>query len=207
MKFYKENKVKPLAPVLPLFLQIPIFISLYFVLRDFRTEIFPAYEALGETVADLGWLGIVPNIDARITSHWSGWLLLAIASISTFGSIYFTPMAGSPTQRRVMLVLMPVSLPFFVLFVAPAGGFPIGLMLYWATTNLWTVGQGLTQRRLLPRPAPVPKRTSRTAPKSATGAETATVAEADSTTAPAKPAGSGQQRVRRRKKKGPRARR
>ena len=206
MKFYRENNVNPLASCLPLVLQIPIFISLYFVLRDFRTEIFPTYEAQGETIGDLGWLGIVPNIDASITSHWSGWVLLAIATASTFASIYFMPTGTNPQQRWIMLVLLPVSLPAFVLFFAPSEGFPIGLMLYWSTTNLWTVGQGLVTRRLVPKPQPAPKRTSRTPPKTGPPAEDEAPAAA-SGEAPAKPAGGGQQRVRRRKKKGPRARR
>jgi YidC/Oxa1 family membrane protein insertase len=49
--------------------------------------------------------------------------------------------------------------------------FPTGLVLYWMTTNLWTVGQGLITRRLIPKtalPAPgMPKRSSRTPPKEA----------------------------------------
>ena len=56
-----------------------------------------------------------------------------------------------------------LALPFlFIFFVI---NFPIGLMLYWSTTNLWTVGQGLVTRRLVPKPQPPPKRTSRTPPK------------------------------------------
>ena len=45
--------------------------------------------------------------------------------------------------------------------------FPAGLVLYWMTTNLWTVGQGLITRRLIPKtPLPeLPKRSSRTAPQ------------------------------------------
>jgi YidC/Oxa1 family membrane protein insertase len=209
MRFYRENNVNPLASCLPLVLQIPIFISLYFVLRDFRTEIFPAYEAEGETIGDLGWLGIVPNIDASITSHWSGWLLLAIATASTFASIYFMPTGANPSQRWIMMVLLPVSLPAFVLFFAPTGGFPTGLMLYWSTTNLWTVGQGLITRRFVPKTQPAPKRTSRTPPKTAPAAgDGAPAADSPSGDAAAKPSGAGQQRVRRRKKKkGSRARR
>ena len=73
MKFYKENKVNPMASCLPILLQIPIFISLFFVLRDFDEEVFPKYPD-----SDLGWLGIVPSITDPINSHWSGWLLLVI---------------------------------------------------------------------------------------------------------------------------------
>ena len=71
MKFYKENKVNPLASCLPLVLQIPIFFALFFVLRDFDDEVFPKYPD-----SDLGWLNVVPNITENINTHWSGWLLL-----------------------------------------------------------------------------------------------------------------------------------
>ena len=195
MKFYRENKVNPLASCLPIVLQLPIFFALFFVLRDFENEVFPNYPD-----SDLGWLGLVPNITQNINEHWSGWLLLVVYVASQLASTYFMSTTMDPRQRYIFFAL-----PFlFVFFVI---NFPVGLMLYWSTTNLWTVGQGLITRRLVPKPQPPPKRTSRTPSKTEPagdgGAEAAASAEA-----PAKPAGSGQQRVRRRKKKkGPRARR
>jgi YidC/Oxa1 family membrane protein insertase len=52
-----------------------------------------------------------------------------------------------------------------VVFVTFLLNFPVGLVIYWVTTNLWTVGQGLITRRLMPRPQPPEKRSSRTPPK------------------------------------------
>ena len=69
------------------------------------------------------------------------------------------------------MVLPIVFLPFIL-------GFPAGLMIYWLTTNLWTTGQGIVTRRLMPRPVLPPKRSSRTPPKEATAAETAEAAAA-----------------------------
>jgi YidC/Oxa1 family membrane protein insertase len=196
MKFYRENNVNPLASCLPLVLQIPIFFALFFVLRDFEDEVYPSYPD-----SDLGWLGIVPNITENINTHWSGWLLLVVYVVSQLASTYFMSTTMDPRQRYIFLAL-----PFlFIFFVI---NFPIGLMLYWSTTNLWTVGQGLVTRQLVPKPEPPPKRSSRTPPKAEPEPEAATAAEGGSSPAPAKAAGSGQQRVRRRKKKkGPRARR
>jgi YidC/Oxa1 family membrane protein insertase len=195
MKFYRENNVNPLASCLPILLQIPIFFALFFVLRDFESEVFPNYPD-----SDLGWLGLVPNITENINEHWSGWLLLVVYVVSQLASTYFMSTTMDPRQRYIFFAL-----PFlFVFFVI---NFPIGLMLYWSTTNLWTVGQGLITRRLVPKPQPPPKRTSRTPPKTAPAGDGGAGA-AEAGEAPAKPAGSGQQRVRRRKKKkGPRARR
>ena len=61
--------------------------------------------------------------------------------------------------QRVMLLVLPIAFIPFVL------NFPAGLMLYWLTTNLWTTGQGLITRRLMPKPQPPPKKSSRTPPK------------------------------------------
>jgi YidC/Oxa1 family membrane protein insertase len=195
MKFYRENNVNPLASCLPIVLQLPVFFALFFVLRDFEKEVFPNYPD-----SDLGWLGIVPNITWNINEHWSGWLLLVVYVASQLASTYFMSTTMDPRQRYIFFAL-----PFlFVFFVI---NFPIGLMLYWSTTNLWTVGQGLITRRLVPKPQPPPKRTSKTPPKAPPAGDGGTQATADDE-ATAKPAGSGQQRVRRRKKKkGPRARR
>jgi len=195
MKFYRENKINPAASCLPILLQIPIFISLYYVLRDFEKEVL----TVKYPGSDVSWLHVVPNITENITSHWSGWLLVAIYVASQLGSILFTPMPD-PRQKWIMLAL-----PFiFILFIVNAT-FPVGLLLYWVTTNLWTVGQGLVTRRMFPKPAPPPKRTSRTPPREA--APAADGAAAGKGAQPARTPSSGQQRVRRRKKKGPRSRR
>jgi YidC/Oxa1 family membrane protein insertase len=195
MKFYRENKVNPAASCLPILVQIPIFIALFFVLRDFEKDVFPEYQALGETVADLGWLNVVPNITEDVNTHWSGWLLLAIYVVSQVSSTYFMSTSMDPRQRYIFLAL-----PFvFVFFIV---NFPVGLMLYWTTTNLWTVGQGLVTRRLVPKAPPPQKKSSRTPPKQAAPEPV----KADGDQQPKQAAGP--QRVRRRKKKkGPRARR
>jgi YidC/Oxa1 family membrane protein insertase len=192
MRFYQENKVNPAASCLPLALQIPIFISLFYVLRGFEKTVAAKYPG-----SDLGWLGIVPSITAHVNSHWSGYLLLVVYVASQISSSYFMS-ASMDKNQRVLLMALPVVFVFFIV------RFPMGLMLYWVTTNLWTVGQGLITRRLIPKAAPAPKRTSRTSPRT-TQAPAATAASGGSDGAAApKPQ---QQRVRRRKKKGPRARR
>jgi YidC/Oxa1 family membrane protein insertase len=194
MKFYRENNINPAASCLPLLVQFPVFIALYYVLRDFEKTVAEKYPG-----SDLGWLHVVPSITANITSHWSGWLLVAIYVISQLASIISMP-TTDPRQRWIMLAL-----PFvFLLFIVNAT-FPVGLLLYWVTTNLWTVGQGLITRRMFPKPPPPPKRSSRTPPREAAPSE-GDGAAAGKAVQPAR-TGAGQQRVKRRKKKGPRSRR
>jgi YidC/Oxa1 family membrane protein insertase len=157
MKFFKEHNINPAASCLPLVAQLPVFFSLYLVLKHFNRNL--------PKNADLSWLHIVPSIAAKASSHWSGLLLLGIYAISQILSTYFMSATMEKSQRYVMMVVPLI----FITFIAR---FPTGLVLYWVTTNLWTVGQGVITRRLVPKtPAPAAgaaaenKRTSRTPPK------------------------------------------
>src|SRR6266404_887214 len=64
MKFYKENHINPAASCLPLLAQFPVFIALYFTLKNGTHHIHSG---------SLSWLHIVPNIAAKADSHWSGY--------------------------------------------------------------------------------------------------------------------------------------
>jgi YidC/Oxa1 family membrane protein insertase len=152
MKFYKENNINPAASCLPMVAQFPIFIALYFVLKNFAKH---------PPVGNLSWLGIVPTIAAPTTSHWTGYVLLVVYAGSQVASTLLMGTTMDRMQRNLLLVL-----PLAFIFVVAR--FPTGLVLYWMTTNLWTVGQGLVTRRLVPRTAVAPaKRSSRTPAKSA----------------------------------------
>ena len=137
-------------------MQIPIFIGLFFVLRDFEEEIWAPYEAAGETVADLSWLGLV-TITEDTSVGWGPLLIVAYA-VSQLTSTYLMSTTMQPAQRALMLILPIAFIPFVL-------NFPAGLMVYWLTTNLWTTGQGLITRKLVPKREPPPKKSSRTPPK------------------------------------------
>src|SRR5262249_16218849 len=77
MKFYKENKINPAASCLPLLAQLPVFFALYLTLKHYSHHITGS------------WLHFVPNISAKASSHWSGWVLLAIYAGSQMASTYF----------------------------------------------------------------------------------------------------------------------
>lgn len=161
MRFYKENNINPMASCLPMLAQFPVFIALYYVLRRFSNpkhtpcDLTPAKRCIER--GDFSWLGhnFFPDITANITAHWSGYLLLVIYVGSQVASTYFMSATAQKAQRVMMMVLPFVILPFILRF-------PTGLVLYWATTNLWTVGQGLITRTLIPKPAAPAKRSSRT---------------------------------------------
>jgi YidC/Oxa1 family membrane protein insertase len=176
MKFYRENRVNPAASCLPILLQMPVFFALYFVLRHFSKH---------PPSGSLSWLGLVPDISKAATSHWSGYVLLVIYVASQMASTYYMGTSMDKAQRTILLV-MPIAFVFFI------AHFPTGLVLYWMTTNLWVVGQGLITRRLIPKTAApsLPRRSSRTAPAPAP----AVVEEPKRPTPPAQP-----RKVRRKK--------
>jgi YidC/Oxa1 family membrane protein insertase len=182
MKFYREHNINPAASCLPLLAQFPVFIGLYYTLRTFAKH---------PPGGNLSWLHFVPSIAAHATTHWSGYILLAIYAASQVASTYFMGGAMQPAQRRIMYVV-----PFAFIFVIAR--FPVGLVLYWMTTNLWTVGQGLVTRRLIPKTPPptTPKRSSRTPPKDDGGPP-----DAGDGAAPPKPKPPAQPRRVKRKKK------
>jgi len=151
MKFYRENQINPAASCLPLLAQFPVFIALYFVLREFSKH---------PPGGDLSWLGhnFVPDITAHANAHWSGYLLLAVYVASQLVSTMLMSSTMDKTQR-IMLMVLPVVFVTFLL------NFPVGLVIYWVTTNLWTVGQGLITRRLMPKPQAPERRSSRSPSK------------------------------------------
>jgi YidC/Oxa1 family membrane protein insertase len=188
MKFYRENNINPAASCLPMLLQLPVFIALYYTLKHFNTNFHVGRHA------DLSFLHFIPSISAHTTTHWGGYVLLFVYVASQMASSFFMMTTVDRTQRMLFMV-MPV------VFVFVIARFPAGLVLYWVTTNLWTVGQGLITRRLVARtPAPTAeKRSSRTPPKDDGSSGNGAQRESP----PPKPAPSASQRPRqvRRKKK------
>jgi YidC/Oxa1 family membrane protein insertase len=142
MAFYQREKVNPLGSCFPLLLQIPFFIALFYLLRsdDFKADIsdnpgFLAIDNLADKVTDPILLGVL--IVLYISTQ------LAASAVTAF--------SADPTQRRIMFAL-----PFvFVIFII---NFESGLILYWITTNVWTIGQQLLVKKLYPKPEPLDPR-------------------------------------------------
>jgi YidC/Oxa1 family membrane protein insertase len=154
MKFYRENNINPAASCLPMLFQLPVFIALYYSLRAFARE--PASHHPGSP----SFLHFIPSIADHTTSRWGGYVLLVVYVGSQMASTLYMSATADKTQR-ILFMFMPL------VFVFVIARFPAGLVLYWVTTNLWTVGQGLITRRLMPKTPPPDlfKRTSRTPPK------------------------------------------
>jgi YidC/Oxa1 family membrane protein insertase len=164
MAFYRENRINPASSCLPMVFQIPVFIGLYFTLKTLShqascylpTATEKCVKVLGQTEPNFHWLSII-DITAKGTAGW-GPLLLVIYAASQTASTLLMSTTMDRAQRAILLV-MPVA---FLAFVA---NFKTGLILYWVTTNLWTVGQGVVTRRLMPKTPAPQKKSSRTPPR------------------------------------------
>jgi YidC/Oxa1 family membrane protein insertase len=160
MAFYQREKVNPLGSCFPLLLQIPFFISLFYLLRSgtFKADIadnpgFLAIDNLAKTVSDPVLLGVL--------------IVLYVGTQLAASAV--TAISADPTQRRIMFAL-----PFvFVIFIV---NFQAGLIVYWITTNIWTIGQQLLVRKLYPKPEPLDPRDAVPEQKPARGKPATTAA-------------------------------
>jgi YidC/Oxa1 family membrane protein insertase len=184
MKFYRENKINPASSCLPILFQIPVFLALFFVLRDFEKDVLPKYPT-----SELGWLHIVPSITERLSEDTLAAVVLLILYATSQTTSTLLMSTTMDKMQRYLLLALPLIFLFFVV------NFPAGLMIYWVTTNLWTTGQGLITRKLRPQTTPPPKKSSRTPPGGGNGA-----ARDEPGAAPA-PAPTGQARRVKKKKK------
>src|SRR5689334_20758085 len=143
MKFYQEHGVNPLASCLPLVLQLPFFLSLFYLLRSstFKEDIKGEESFL-----------FIPNLAKPLTGHPAALITMIVLYVVTqLISTMVSTMSADPNQRRLMMAL-----PFvFVFFVFR---FQAGLLVYWVATNTWTIGQQLFIKRFLPPPEPLPAR-------------------------------------------------
>jgi YidC/Oxa1 family membrane protein insertase len=180
MKFYQENKINPLASCLPLLLQLPVFVSLFYMLRtdlkkhicgDQLVEWFNRHplEAAkyhaglhATSVAHLPTKFIestscekvapgsakflfIPDITNKATGI-ALVVLIALYVGSQLASTLIATATADANQRRLMLLLP-------VVFVVILYRYPAGLLVYWITTNLWTIGQQYLIKRHIGPPA------------------------------------------------------
>jgi len=153
MKLYKEHKTNPLASCFPILAQAPIFFSLFTVLNGIGKNPPKAHGVL--TQLDVDNAAKATIFGAKISQTFLGStdgnvklvtiLLIAFMSLTTFTTQRQLMVKGMPKmdssnnmmlqQQKIMLYLFPV------IFAVSGVNFPIGVLIYWSTTNLWTWGQ------------------------------------------------------------------
>ena len=149
MKFYKENKVNPLGSCLPLAAQLPVFISLFYMLReDLRINICPQtaarLPAVATHVSAAHTIPCGPNNGANflfisdITNKATGYRAVVLIVLYVGTQLASSLMMSSPTMDKTQRQIMTFMPLLFVIFII---NFPAGLLVYWITTNAWTMGQ------------------------------------------------------------------
>jgi len=139
MKFYRENQINPLASCWPLLLQMPVFLSLFYLLRgtDFSDDV------AGDP--PVGWL-FIDNLTEAATG--SELIILIVLFIGTQIGATLVMTSRVNRQQQMLMMLLPL---IIVPFIA---SFPAGLALYWITTNVWTLGQQWLVYSVWPPPEP-----------------------------------------------------
>ena len=184
MKFYQEHKINPLASCLPLLLQLPVFISLFYMLRtdlkkhicgpvtkgktgslveyfNAHPELAHKYHAAQATVTKVSQLPtkfiedtscntvaphsakflFLPDITTKATG--AALVVLIVLYVgSQLASTLIATATADANQRRLMLLLP-------IVFVVILYRYPAGLLVYWITTNLWTIAQQYLIKRHL----------------------------------------------------------
>ena len=141
MKFYQENNVNPFASCIPLLAQLPVFITLFYTLRN---ELPDDIGCGASGCGDLASFLFIPDL----TEPATGWVLVVLLVLyvgTQLISGLVMSVTADKTQKRMMMVLPFVFVPFII-------SFPAGLVLYWITTNVWTIGQQYVIQKVVPAP-------------------------------------------------------
>ncbi|TFD47769.1 membrane protein insertase YidC [Cryobacterium frigoriphilum] len=172
MAMYKRTGTNPLSSCLPLLLQMPIFFALFSVLNDAQRSnagVGPLNQSLAESFGNATLFGNAPLHDT-FASQWSLWtagdpfnltvmVIAAVMVVLMTASQFITQLQivsknmspetkASPMfkQQRIMLYLLPL------VFAFSGVAFPLGVMFYWLTSNIWTMVQQFIVIRNMPTP-------------------------------------------------------
>ena len=152
MKLYRENKTNPLASCFPILAQAPIFFALFTVLNGIAKNhphgllkgeyLLSAQQAkfFGANLSS-SFLSTHTDTQTKVVTV----LLILFMSATTFTTQRQLMVKGMPKmdssnnmmlqQQKIMLYVFPV------IFAVSGVNFPVGVLIYWSTTNLWTLGQ------------------------------------------------------------------
>jgi YidC/Oxa1 family membrane protein insertase len=126
MELYKKEKVNPLGGCLPVLVQIPVFIALYWVL-------------LGSVeMRQASWLGWITDLSAKDPYY----ILPLIMGVTMFVQTKLNPTPPDPIQAKIMLFMPIVFTGMFLMF-------PSGLVLYWTVNNVLSIAQQWQINRMM----------------------------------------------------------
>jgi YidC/Oxa1 family membrane protein insertase len=118
MRIYREEKVNPIGGCLPILVQMPFFIALYWVLLS------------SVEMRNAPWVGWIKDLSAM--DPW--YILPVLMTASSLFQVWLNPTPPDPVQAKMMW-MMPLIFGFMFFF------FPAGLVLYWLTNNILSIAQ------------------------------------------------------------------
>ena len=144
-KVYAEAKFNPISGCIPMFIQMPIFIALFQVLREMADRV---------EGTEYCFYNIVPNLVMTPNEAWEQGFITAIPYlilIVIFAGATFLPMilqqqGGDPKQRKQTLIMSGV-MSIFMLFVGWSS--PAGVLLFWGTSSILALIQQRVSMKLL----------------------------------------------------------
>jgi YidC/Oxa1 family membrane protein insertase len=210
MELYRTEKANPLMGCLPMFLQIPVFLGLFHVLRRLspsnqgktlygwtveqfdsaaNAKLFtaPISGKFGSTAAEMAQLG-ADVTTVKIVAGILVAIMIATTYLTSRQMILKTGWAEDPQQRmlqRLMLYGIPASL------LISGAIFPIGVIIYWVTNNLFTLAQQQWVLRKFPPPPMAGRTGSRTASSGSGSGSRTSSGSSSSNRNPVQPAKSG----------------
>jgi YidC/Oxa1 family membrane protein insertase len=141
MRFYQENKVNPFASCIPLIAQLPVFITLFYLLKNELPDDIGC--KAGECGGEASFL-FISDLTAKAAGGELVALLILYVGTQLVSGLVMAVTADK-NQRILMMVLPFIFIPFIITF-------PAGLVLYWITTNVWTIGQQYVIQKIIPAP-------------------------------------------------------
>ena len=130
-QLYKSEGVNPLAGCLPLLIQMPILIGIFYGIRDFQYAGSPLFMGLDISRS------LSEFMSAGGPEMYAYAVLPVLSALTTFLQSKMTMPDTSTTQNQVMLYGMPLFIGYISI------SFPTGLVLYWVVMNIMQIGQQL----------------------------------------------------------------
>jgi YidC/Oxa1 family membrane protein insertase len=166
MELYRKHGTNPFASCMPLLLQSPIFFALFRVLNNLqpiaegaKDPIGPINAAVASDIESSDLLGAKLSDVFMQTEDWGVRAVILVLIVAMSATTFFTqrqltmknmpkaalegPMANT---QKIMLYALPL------IFLVSGVNFPVGVLIYWTTTNLWSMGQQFYTIRRMPAP-------------------------------------------------------
>ncbi|WP_418278034.1 membrane protein insertase YidC [Isoptericola jiangsuensis] len=214
MELYRKHGTNPFSSCMPVLLQSPIFFALFRVLYNLqpiaegtKDPIGPINASIAADIENSDLLGANLSDVFMQTDDWSVRAVILVLILAMSATMFFTqrqltmknmpkaalegPMANT---QKIMLYALPV------IFLISGVNFPVGVLIYWTTTNLWTMGQQFYTIKRMPAPGSEAERLLNEK-KAAKAQKKGIVIEEQTEIEPPKPAGQRQQPMRKNRKK------